>query len=75
MAPITIDSIGLGINGSAVIDTKPANAPFSIIIISVLPPNILVMTAPAIQPPHAASCVFINIRDIAVESSNEPKAN
>ena len=33
------------------------------------------MTAPAIQPPHAASCVFIKIRDIAVESSNEPKAN
>ena len=75
IAPIKIESIGLGIKGSAVIETKPANAPFSIIMISVFPPKILVITAPAIQPPQAANCVFINIRDIAVESSKEPKAN
>ena len=75
IAPITIESIGLGINGSAVIDTKPANAPFNIIIISVFPPKILVMTAPAIQPPQAANCVFIKILDIAVASSKDPKAN
>lgn len=53
--PPGLDTNRICINGSAVIDTKPANAPFSIIIISVLPPNILVITAPAIQPPHAAS--------------------
>ena len=70
-----IAASGLGINGSAVIETNPARAPFSIIIISVLPPMILVITAPAIQPPHPASWVFIRILDIAVESSNEPRAS
>ena len=70
-----IDKSGLGINGSAVMDTNPANAPFNIITISVLPPTNLVMAAPAIQPPQAANCVFIKIFDIAVASSYEPKAN
>jgi len=38
MDPIIIAAIGLGVKGSAVIATRPAKAPFNIIITSVLPP-------------------------------------
>ena len=44
--PINIAVIGPGVKGSAVIATKPANAPFNIITISVLPPINLVIAAP-----------------------------
>ena len=48
--PITIARIGLGFNGSAVIATRPAKAPFNIIMISVLPPINLVTTAAVTVP-------------------------
>ena len=50
IAPINIAVIGFGVKGSAVIATKPANAPFSIIITSVFPPYNLDTTAPANVP-------------------------
>ena len=49
IAPITIANTGLGVKGSAVIATNPANAPFNIITISVFPPSNLVTTAAADQ--------------------------
>ena len=48
--PMIIAVIGPGVKGSAVIATKPANAPFNIITISVLPPINLVSTAPVNVP-------------------------
>ena len=48
--PITIARIGLGFKGSAVIATRPAKAPFNIIMISVLPPINLVTTAAVTVP-------------------------
>ena len=50
---------GLGVNGSAVIPTKPAIAPFNIITTSVFPPISLEITAAAITPPPAAKLVLM----------------
>ena len=47
---MTIANIGVGVSGSAVIATKPANAPFNIIIMSVFPPIKRVKTAPVTVP-------------------------
>ena len=73
--PITIASIGLGFKGSAVIATSPAKAPFNIIMISVLPPSNLVITAAVTVPAAPAKCVLTAILLIAVTSSNVPTAN
>ena len=59
IAPIKIAANGLGVNGSAVIPTKPAIAPLSIITTSVLPPINLDTVAAANTPPPAAKFVLI----------------
>ena len=48
--PITSAKPGVGVSGSAVIATRPAKAPLSIMMISVLPPISLVTTAPVTVP-------------------------
>ena len=48
--PINIAVIGPGVRGSAVMATSPANAPLSIITISVFPPINLVIAAPVKVP-------------------------
>ena len=48
--PITIAKPGVGDNGSAVIATSHAKAPFNIMMISVLPPISLVTAAPVTVP-------------------------
>ena len=73
--PITIARIGLGFKGSAVIATRPAKAPFNIIMISVLPPINLVTTAAVTVPAAPAKCVLTAILLIAVTSSKVPTAN
>ena len=66
---------GEGANGSAVIATKPPNAPLSIITTSVLPVTNLEITAQAITPAPAAKLVLMYIVATAVTSSNVPIAN
>ena len=73
--PMNIAVIGPGVKGSAVIATKPAKAPLSIITISVLPPINLVIAAPVKVPAAPAKCVFTAILEIALTSSNVPIAN
>ena len=73
--PIIIAKPGVGVNGSAVIATRPANAPFNIMIISVLPPISHVTTAPVIVPAEPARRVLTAIFEIAFTSSNVPIAS
>ena len=73
--PITSANTGDGIKGSAVIATKPASAPLSIITISVFPPSNLVKTAPVTVPAAPARCVLTAIVVIAFTSSKVPIAN
>ena len=56
IAPMKIAANGLGVNGSAVIPTNPAIAPFSIITTSVFPP-ISLDTVAAAMTPFAASSI------------------
>ena len=73
--PIKIAASGDGINGSAVIATKPPIQPFNICTTSVLPKFNLVAIAAAITPPAPAKNVFINIVETAIASSAVPIAN
>ena len=73
--PIQIAAIGDGANGSAVIATKPPNAPLSIMTTSVFPPTNLVINAFTITPAAAAKFVLIKIVEIAEASANVPSAN
>ena len=75
IAPIKIAANGLGVNGSAVIPTNPAIAPFSIITTSVLPPINLDTVAAANTPPAAAKFVLIYIVATEDTSSIVPAAN
>jgi hypothetical protein len=50
---------GVGINGSAVIATKPPSAPFNIITTSVLPLTNLVIAAHTSTPAQAARFVLM----------------
>ena len=59
IAPMKIAANGLGVNGSAVIPTNHAIAPFNIITTSVLPPINLDIVAAANTPPPAAKFVLI----------------
>ena len=60
MAPINVDSKGVGSAGSAVIATSPASAPFRHIVRSVLPKSSLAVIMAAMSPPEAAALVFRN---------------
>ena len=57
--PIMIAIKGVGINGSAVIATKPPSAPFNIITTSVLPLTNLVIAAHTSTPAQAARFVLM----------------
>ena len=63
IAPIIVARPNEGVRGSAVIDTRPANAPLRTIVKSALPYMICVSTRAAIAPPAAAVLVFAKILD------------
>ena len=58
--PINVASSAVGVEGSAVIATSPANAPFKAIVKSALPNHILAKIRAAMVPPAAAALVFRN---------------
>ena len=67
--PINNDRLGVGARGSAVIDTRPAIAPFRAIVKSDLPNiNFDIINAP-MTPPAAAKLVFTNIIETAFAST------
>ena len=57
-APIKAAAKALGVSGPAVIATRPAKAPFKVIVKSALPNQSLAKTSAAITPPAAAAFVF-----------------
>ena len=69
-APINKAAPGVGVNGSAVIETRPASAPFRAIVRSALPPpKISEAKRAAIAPAAAAVFVFTKIKATALASS------
>ena len=68
-APISIDSTLVPDSGSAVMDTNPANAPFSAMVRSALPNIARARTNAAIKPPAAAILVLTNTCATALASS------
>ena len=68
-APMTIDQNAEPESGSAVIATRPANAPFSAIVKSALPNQARARISAATRPPQAAMLVFTNTCATAFASS------
>jgi len=58
IAPIPVASRGVGVKGSAVIATKPANAPFKVIDKSALPNQSCAVINAATTPPAADALVL-----------------
>ena len=59
-APIRVAPIGVGASGSAVIETRPASAPFSAMVRSALPNHDRARISASTNPPAAAILVLTN---------------
>jgi len=57
---MSVATKGVGVDGSAVIATRPANAPLSAMVKSALPKTTLAVIKATITPPVAAALVFKN---------------
>ncbi len=74
-APIMVAINGVGVSGPAVIATRPAKAPFKIMVKSALPNSNLATTKAAITPPAAAAFVFRNTIATALALAISPNFN
>ena len=75
IAPIIVASPNEGIRGSAVMDTRPANAPFNTIVRSIFLYIICVRISAARAPPAAAVLVLVKILETSAASPIVPKAS
>src|SRR5690625_2651811 len=74
-APIMVATNGVGVSGPAVIATRPATAPFRIIVKSAFPNNNLETASAASTPPAAAAFVFIKTTATRFASETVAVAN
>ncbi len=69
IAPTIVATIGVGVNGSAVIATRPARAPLRAIVRSAFPNHACERRSAATSPPAAAMLVLTKTIDTAFASS------
>jgi len=75
MAPISSANGTLGVSGSAVIETRPASAPFRTIVTSTFLYSSWVRIITVTTPAHAAMLVLTKIFDTSLTSLTVPIAS